>query len=164
MTTIAIVGAGLIGRSWAFVFARAGLPVRVSVAGRDTPIEGELTWIASEVDPRTRTVTARAVVPNEDGTLRAHQFARAVVRTGPPRGGVRVPREAVQRVGEREVVFVRLAPRVFAPRVVRRFGDDEDVLVEGRLAAGDAVVTTGAVLLRTEILPGSIGAGCCEVD
>lgn len=29
MTTIAIVGAGLIGRSWAFVFARAGLPVRV---------------------------------------------------------------------------------------------------------------------------------------
>ena len=29
MTTIAIVGAGLIGRSWAFVFARAGLAVRV---------------------------------------------------------------------------------------------------------------------------------------
>lgn len=29
MTTIAIIGAGLIGRSWAFVFARAGLPVRV---------------------------------------------------------------------------------------------------------------------------------------
>lgn len=29
MTTIAIVGAGLIGRSWAMVFARAGLPVRV---------------------------------------------------------------------------------------------------------------------------------------
>lgn len=28
MTTTAIVGAGLIGRSWAFVFARAGLPVR----------------------------------------------------------------------------------------------------------------------------------------
>jgi len=29
---------------------------------------------------------------------------------------------------------------------------------------GDAVVTTGAVLLRTEIMPGSIGAGCCEVE
>ncbi|MFH5773169.1 3-hydroxyacyl-CoA dehydrogenase [Paracoccus broussonetiae] len=29
MTTIAIIGAGLIGRSWALVFARAGLPVQV---------------------------------------------------------------------------------------------------------------------------------------
>lgn len=29
MTTIAIIGAGLIGRSWAVVFARAGLPVRL---------------------------------------------------------------------------------------------------------------------------------------
>jgi cobalt-zinc-cadmium efflux system membrane fusion protein len=30
--------------------------------------------------------------------------------------------------------------------------------------AGDKVVTTGAVLLRTEIMPGSIGAGCCEIE
>ncbi len=34
MTTIAIVGAGLIGRSWSFVFARAGLDVRVWDADR----------------------------------------------------------------------------------------------------------------------------------
>jgi len=26
------------------------------------------------------------------------------------------------------------------------------------------VVTTGAVLLRTEMVPGSIGAGCCDVE
>lgn len=141
-----------------------GLPVRVSVVGLQTPIEGSLTWIASEVDPRTRTVTARAVVPNEDGALRAHQFARAVVQTGPARGGVRVPREAVQRVEDHEVVFVRLAPRVFEPRVVRRFGDGSLVLIEGSVEPGEPIVTTGAVLLRTEILPGSIGAGCCEVE
>jgi cobalt-zinc-cadmium efflux system membrane fusion protein len=141
-----------------------GLPVRVSVVGRDAPIEGELTWIASEVDPRSRTVTARAVVPNADGALRAHQFARAVVQTGPARGGVRVPREAVQRVEGHEVVFVRLAPRVFEPRVVRRFGDGSSVSIEGSVEPGEPIVTTGAVLLRTEILPGSIGAGCCEVE
>lgn len=141
-----------------------GQAVSVSVVGRDTALEGELTWIAAEVDPRTRTVTAQAVVPNLDGALRAHQFARAVVRTGPARGGASVPRGAVQRVDDHEVVFVRLAPRVFEPRVVRRFGDGPVVVVEGRVAPGDPVVTTGAVLLRTEILPGSIGAGCCEVE
>ena len=33
----------------------------------------------------------------------------------------------------------------------------------GKLAVGEEVVTQGAVLLRTEAMPGSIGAGCCEV-
>jgi cobalt-zinc-cadmium efflux system membrane fusion protein len=70
----------------------------------------------------------------------------------------------VQRVGEQEVVFIRTAPGVYAPRVVDRDGDGELVQVKGSVAEGDVVVTTGAVLLRTEITPGSIGAGCCDVE
>ena len=140
-----------------------GQNVVVSVDGEE-PIEGEITWIAAEVDPRTRTVAARAEVPNPHGRLRANQFASARIRAGSPPGAVSVPRSAVQRVAEREVVFVRTAPGVYEPRVVRRHGDGEQVAVEGRVEIGDAVVTTGAVLLRTEIMPGSIGAGCCEVD
>ncbi len=130
----------------------------------DASIEGRITWIAAEVDPRTRTVTARAEVNNPHGGLRANQFARARIETGAPRTAVSVPRSAVQRVGEREVVFVRTAPGAYEPRVVRRYGDSERVHVDGRVRAGDAVVTTGAVLLRTEIMPDSIGAGCCEVE
>jgi len=142
-----------------------GQRVVVSIDGSEAaPIAGELTWIAAEVDPRTRTVAARAEVPNEGGRLRANQFARARIEAGAPRTAVSVPRAAVQRVGEREVVFVRTAQGVYEPRVVRRFGDGPRVQVEGRIQAGDAVVTTGAVLLRTEIMPGSIGAGCCEVE
>lgn len=129
----------------------------------DPPLEGELTWIAAEVDPRTRTVAARAEIPNDSGKLRANQFARASIETGAPQTAVSVPRGAVQRVGEQEVVFVRTAQGVYEPRVVRRHGGGDRVQVEGRVATGDSVVTTGAVLLRTEIMPGSIGAGCCEV-
>lgn len=142
-----------------------GQKVAVSVDGSDgAPIVGALTWIAAEVDPRTRTVAARAALPNEDGRLRANQFARARIETGAPRSAVSVPRAAVQRVGEREVVFVRARQGVYVPRVVQRFGDGPSVQVQGRVEPGDLVVTTGAVLLRTEIIPGSIGAGCCEVD
>ncbi|MBK8481689.1 MAG: efflux RND transporter periplasmic adaptor subunit [Proteobacteria bacterium] len=141
-----------------------GQRVLVSLDGSDdAPIAGTLTWIAAEVDPRTRTVAARAELPNKDGRLRANQFARARIETGAPRTAVSVPRAAVQRVGEREVVFVRSAPGVYEPRVVRRFGAGARVQVEGRVQVGDAVVTTGAVLLRTEIMPGTLGAGCCEV-
>jgi len=140
-----------------------GQRVKVWVQGRQGAVlEGALTWIAAEVDPRTRTVTARAEVPNPDGRLRANQFARARIETGALKGAVSVPRSAVQRVGDQEVVFVRTAPGVYAPRLVKRYGDGANVQVEGRVSQGDEVVTTGAVLLRTEVMPNSIGAGCCE--
>ncbi len=126
--------------------------------------EGRITWVAAEVDRRTRTVTAHAVVPNPDGRLRANQFAQARIATNAARQAVVVPSDALQRVGELEVVFVRVSPGVYEPRVVVRAGIGDPVPVEGRVREGDEVVTTGAFLLRTEILPGSIGAGCCEVD
>lgn len=139
--------------------------VVVTVQGEDqAPTAGRLAWISAEVEPRTRTVAARAEVPNPQGRLRANQFALARIETGAARAAAVVPRAAVQRVGAHEVVFVRLAPGVYQPRVVERFGDGQTVSVDGRIKAGDRVVTTGAVLLRTEIMPGSIGAGCCEVD
>ena len=129
-------------------------------------VSGEITWIAAEVDPRTRTVEARAEIPNPEGRLRANQFARASIAVGAPLNSLMVPRAAVQRVGEHEVVFIRMEPGLYQPRVVVRhegYGPEGRVPVEGRIRAGDRVVTTGAVLLRTEIMPGSIGAGCCEV-
>ena len=140
-----------------------GQRVRVFVGGReDEPFDGEVSWIAAEVDARTRTVTARADVPNMDGRLRANQFARARIQTNAPKTAVAVPRSAVQRVEGAEVVFVRTATAVYEPRIVKRTGGGSLVQVEGRVERGDEVVTTGAVLLRAEIMPGSIGAGCCE--
>jgi cobalt-zinc-cadmium efflux system membrane fusion protein len=130
--------------------------------GQAPRFEGEIAWIAAEVDPRTRTVTARAEVPNDDGRLRANQFARARIETDSARTTVSVPRSAVQRIDSHEVVFVRRSAGHYEPRVVKRHGDGSVVQVEGRVSPGDQVVTTGAVLLRTEITPGSIGAGCCE--
>ena len=142
-----------------------GQKAQVSVDGSgDSAREGKVSWVAAEVNPRTRAVAARIVVPNDDGALRANQFARAVIEAGAPREAVSVPRASVQRVEDQEVVFVRTAPGVFSPKVVQRTGSGEVVQVEGEVSAGDEVVTTGAVLLRTEMVPGSIGAGCCDVE
>lgn len=143
----------------------AGQTLRVSAdTDPDTSVAGPITWIAAEVDPRTRTVTARAEVDNPEGTLRANQFMRGQITTGSSRAVVAVPRAAIQRIGRRELVFVRTEAGVYEPRVVRRLGGIEMVEIEGRVAVGDEVVTVGAVLLRTEMMPGSIGAGCCEVE
>ncbi len=170
-TSLAMIGDTSV--MWALCDVPEGEASRVALGQRmhvmmdgagESSLEGKITWIAAEVDPRTRTVTARAEVPNPDAQLRANQFASARIETGAARTAVSVPRAAVQRVGEREVVFVRTAPGLYQPRVVHRHGGGDLVQVEGKVRDGDAVVTTGAILLRTEITPGSIGAGCCEVE
>lgn len=125
---------------------------------------GRIIHIASELDKRSRTVLATAEVANPQGYLRANQFAEATIRVAAPSMALVVPKEAIQRVDNRSVVFIRSAPGVYFPRVVRPYGTGEFTAVEGRLRQGDAVVTTGSYLLKTEILPDSIGAGCCEVD
>lgn len=133
--------------------------------GQKNELTGELAWISSEVNPRTRTVTARAEISNKEGRLRANQFAQMSIQTEAAQAVLAVPRDALQRVDDLDLVFVRVEAGLYEPRVVTRLGEKaQDVFVEGRLKAGDQVVTTGSVLLRTEVVPGSIGAGCCEIE
>ncbi|MCA9305753.1 MAG: efflux RND transporter periplasmic adaptor subunit [Phycisphaerales bacterium] len=128
--------------------------------------DGVLTWVSSQVDPRTRTIRARAEMSNPDGLLRANMFGRAGVRVRTIDGAVLVPESAVQWDGCCNLVFVRQTDTVYQPyKVVLGYKRDGHYVVEdGLLAAGDSVVTQGSFLLKTEILKGSIGAGCCEVD
>jgi cobalt-zinc-cadmium efflux system membrane fusion protein len=125
---------------------------------------GTVTWIASEVDPKTRTVAARAEVANPAGLLRAEQFARASIRVGESEGTLVIPVESVQRVGDEPVVFVRTGVGLYEPRIVILGRSDAELVeIRGTLGAGDPIVTEGAFLLRTELSRESIGAGCCEV-
>ena len=92
-------------------------------------------------------------------------FARAVVTVRDARPTVVVPRAAVQWEGCCNVVFVKESATVFHPTKVH-LGPTTGSMVEVRrgLKGGETVVTQGSFLLKTEILKGSIGAGCCEAQ
>ena len=145
---------------------RLGQRVSLEVDGvPNRTFEGSLTWIAAEVDPRTRTVTARVALVNAEGLLRAHQFGRAVVQVAPNTAVVSVPRSAVQRLDDGAVVFVRTEAGLYEPRAIdtgRSTGGRIEVM--GLIEPGEEVVTTGAFLLKTELRKDAIGAGCCEVQ
>lgn len=134
-------------------------------AARGDPADGAITWIAPSVDARTRTVPVRVELDNRDGAFRAGQFVVAAIPRGGDEAAVLVPRAAVQWDGCCNVVFVPGASeREFRTRKVlvgHRRG--ELVAIAEGLAPGERVVTEGSWLLKTEILKGSIGAGCCEV-
>jgi cobalt-zinc-cadmium efflux system membrane fusion protein len=144
---------------------RHGHRVELRVAGLDLDgVTGGVDWVSPRVDRQTRTVAARAEVANPDGMLRDGMFATAVVTLRPPEERVIVPKTAVQWEGCCNVVFVRRTDAVFEPRKVRLgFEWEGAYVVEDGLRGGETVVTTGSFLLKTELVKGSIGAGCCEV-
>jgi cobalt-zinc-cadmium efflux system membrane fusion protein len=125
---------------------------------------GTVSYIAPVIDPHTRTAKARAAIPNHDGALRANVYASARIATDGS-SAVLVPRAALQQAKGVNLVFVRLAEDEYETRRVRVASAGGDlVAVSGGLKAGEAVVTTGSFLLRTETMKEGIGAGCCDVE
>jgi len=144
---------------------RRGQPVLVTVDGLPgVPFPGTITWVSQEVDARTRTLTARVELENPDGLLRANMYANAEITVARDEQAVVVPSEAVQWEGCCNVVFVRRSDTLYEPHKVT-LGVDTGKVVEviSGVSPGDEVVTEGSFLFKTELLKGSIGAGCCEV-
>lgn len=143
-----------------------GQSVTLSVEGLgDREFSGTLSYIAPQIDPHTRTAKGRVLLRNPDGLLRGNMFARARIAVSGSRASVVVPRDAVQRARSANLVFVRLAEDLYEARRVSVGSADGNLIeVSGRVAPGDAVVTKGSFLLKTETLKESIGAGCCVVE
>lgn len=126
---------------------------------------GRVTWVSSHVDRRTRTLKVRAEIANQDGLLRSGMFGKASITVRKNEAALVVPKESVQWEGCCNVVFVKRSEVSFEPRKVKLgYETDRFVVVEQGVSEGEVIVTTGSFLLKTEILKGSIGAGCCEVE
>ena len=142
---------------------REGQRVEVRMEGSDEARPGRIARVAASVDPQTRTVRARVEISNEDRSLKAGAFLRARIDLAERRAALLVPRGAIQRAEGHDLVFVRTAAGVYQPVPVEVGGDARgEVEVLRGLAPGAEVVTTGAFVLKTEILKDSIGAGCVD--
>ena len=147
---------------------KPGQAVSFSVMGSDPEqgyaTVGQVTWVGSEVNEQTRTTRVRAELGNPNARLRSNQFGEATIPIGSEHKAVVVPKEAVQRKDNVDVVFIPEGEGVYRPqRVTTKATDRNDVLeVTWGLKPGQKVVSKGAFLLKTEIMKGAIGAGCCD--
>ncbi|GMV09877.1 MAG: hemolysin D [Gemmatimonadota bacterium] len=141
---------------------REGQSVAVRTAAYpDRTFEGRIVYVGSVLDATRRTVRARVEIPNTDGALKPGMFANASIQVGA--GGpivVVVPREAVQEVEGRQVVFV---PGTNAGEFrtqdveVGESIDGGRVTIRSGLRLGSRIVTRGAFALRSELAKSDIG-------
>lgn len=148
------------------VAVKVGQDVSVTVDGlAGETFGGRLTWISTHLDEKTRTLKARAELKNRDGLLRAAMFGEAKIITRAGKSASMVPKTAVQWDGCCNIVFVRVDgdSAAFQPRKVRiGYAADERYEILAGVRPGEMVVTQGSFLLKTQIMKGSIGAGCCD--
>lgn len=146
---------------------RAGQPVTLTlqaVPGRQ--FAGRVDYVGDFIDEKTRTVQVRVIVPNRERLLKPGMFATAEIGTtgGAPDGGgpegLVVPREAVQKVGDEQVVFVEDGPNKFraVDVTVGRTTASEAEIVSG-LKGDEKIVTSGAFILRSELSKKGMGEG-----
>jgi cobalt-zinc-cadmium efflux system membrane fusion protein len=138
------------------VRVRVGSPSEITLAALPgQKLQGQVDWVGREVDPHSRTVPVRLLVPNEGGRLKPGMFATAWIGTGGEgERVVAVPATALQRMDDQWIVFL---PRGlpgggrFEVRPVERGRDlgDEVAILSG-LKPGERVVVEGSFVLRAE--------------
>jgi membrane fusion protein (multidrug efflux system) len=104
---------------------------------------GEIATIATRVDPESRSLGVRALVPNPDRLLKPGLFARVTVDVEVRPDAVAVPEQAIVPRGDRLLVYKIVDGKAVSATVkvgLREYGRVE--VVEG-LARGDVVITAG---------------------
>ncbi len=143
---------------------RTGSPASVRTAGPGAePINGSINYIDPALDEGTRTARVRVEVPNPGERLKSGMFVEVDFHGAsgePDERELVVPASAVQRVGERNVVFLAHddEPGHFEVRDVELGGEVDGYrhVISG-LAVGDKVVTSGSFTLKTQLMKGEMG-------
>jgi cobalt-zinc-cadmium efflux system membrane fusion protein len=108
-----------------------------------------VTYVAPMIDPNTHRLLVRADVPNPDGALKPDMLASFDIVTGTAKPILTVPQDAVVYEGSDAHVWVAdPAHKTLALRQIVTGAEGRGVVEVVRgLAAGESVVTSGAVFI-----------------
>lgn len=142
--------AGVYQRDLPLLRAGARLVFRTE-AVPNRAFEARVTFVASSLDPSTRTALVRAILPNADRALRTMETGEASLYAPEPTPTAVVPSRAVVTRGEHTVVFVEIAPRRYVRRQISVADDDGiTAAIRSGLSVGERVVVDGSLLLDAE--------------
>jgi membrane fusion protein, heavy metal efflux system len=137
-----------------FSRVRVGSEVALTTSAHpELTLRGRVAYIDPQVSADTRTAKARIELPNPGGELRLGMYADVVVVGASGLSIPRVPRSAVQNVGDRTVVYLAnpKEPGKFVEREVRLGpSSGEQVEVVSGVKPGDVVVAEGSFFVRAE--------------
>ena len=130
---------------------RVGAKVLVRATAFDAKATGTVAFLGALVGEQTRMARARILLANPQGTWRPGLFVSIEVNAANLQVPVAVETEAVQTLGNRQVVFVREEKR-FVPRSVKLgVSDDKYIEVLEGLPPGTRYAARGSYIIKSEL-------------
>lgn len=129
------------------------------VAYPETEFKGRVDWVSGMFDPTTRTAKVRCTFDNPERKLRPEMYATVEISVD-KRRALAVPRSAVLRLGDANVVFIQIdegggpQEKVHFKRVPVYVDEAESgpwLEVKHGLVPGQRVVIHGAILLSQKL-------------
>jgi len=143
-----------------------GQPLRAVVqvkAFAGNEFEGVVDLIGNLMDEHTRTVKIRVQVQNLESKLTPGMFAEVEVEISGQGQMAAVPRNAIMSDAGKNFVFQHWKEDLWARRDVTVgaiHGDFAEIL--SGIPTGATIVTSGAFMLKSDILREKMGAGCAD--
>lgn len=124
----------------------------------DENFQGLVERIGNRIDPETRTMEVRIAVANAEGHLMPGMFADIGISTIIREGILQIPKQAILRDGDNQIVFVARDDHTFEKRILQQ-GDEScgRVQVLAGVNEGENVVYEGAFILKSKLLEGELG-------
>ncbi|WP_439687555.1 efflux RND transporter periplasmic adaptor subunit [Cupriavidus oxalaticus] len=128
-----------------------GQAVKVLPTGATEPLAGKIDTVLPDVNPATRTVKVRIVLPNQGRQLLPGMFVTARFDSGEQKEVLMIPQESVIRTGRRSIVMVDAGTAGFVATDIKTGGEAAGMVeVLDGLQAGQKVVTSGQFLIDSE--------------
>jgi cobalt-zinc-cadmium efflux system membrane fusion protein len=137
---------------------RSGQAANITLPGEPVlSFPGRITNLGQQFDPETRVMQVRIELENRNGRLRPEMLANAEIPVGGRKPTVVVPSDAIQQIGDQEVVFVQTAPGRFIVRPVRvgETADGKTPILEG-IRAGEQIAVRGSFVLKSQLLKATL--------
>lgn len=129
-------------------YVKKGMPVRFSLEGTDEQYEARVEATEAIVDPRSRSLTVRALYANHDGRVVPGMFAKVELNTNGLIEALQVPARAIiPEMGTSKVFVYRRGKAesvVISPGIRTR----SMVQVLAGLSENDTIITSGLLQLR----------------
>lgn len=128
---------------------RKGTKLSFRVEGHLDAFEAEVYAMESSIDPETHALTVRAIYPNTRAELLPGRYADIELRQSEIRNAIAIPSEAIVPEMGQNKVFVYRSGTAMPVDVEIGIRTEAEVQILRGLAAGDTILTSGTLQLRT---------------
>lgn len=128
---------------------RKGTKLSLKIEGRLDAFDAQVYATESSIDPETHTLTVRALYPNTNGELLPGRYADITLKQNEIKDAIAIPSEAIVPEMGKNKVFVYRSGLAYPVDVEIGLRTESEVQIVRGLAAGDTILTSGTLQLRT---------------